>query len=280
MLPRVAFCSSVVAVTFSCVLFSAQNDTRAEAFEVASIRQNASGERAMTYHMPAGSQLLVTNMPVFEIIKLAYQLQSYQLVDGPGWITAERYDIVAKPPEGIQVTPRTFPLMLRRLLAERFGLTVRGESRPMSVYRLTRLRDDGKLGEKIQQSDLDCEPAARGRVNGAAQQAVERPPNRFGTPPCIIAINRGRLGISGLPLSTFVTWLAPMVNRFIVDDSRLTGAWDIDLTYTRPGADPSSASDPPSIFTAIQEQLGLKLESGIAPVDVIVITAISRPTQD
>jgi uncharacterized protein (TIGR03435 family) len=174
-----------------------------------------------------------------------------------------------------------FRPMLIDLLAERFQLKTRHESRELPVYKLVRLRDN-QLGPKLTPSPDDC---TSGRGVGPAAA-----PPADGRQPCGAFTRPGGFGVHGLPLAFFTRLLGPVTGRVVVDETGLTGVWDLELDYTPdvangangPGGPPAPAAsnDAPSLFTAVQEQLGLKLDASRAPVDVIVIERIARPSED
>jgi uncharacterized protein (TIGR03435 family) len=124
-------------------------------FEVASVKANKSGPGTMMMMRTLPTSFNVSNLPLRTLIMQAYRLSNYQLVGAPSWIDSERFDIVAKPPEGSR--PDQTPLMMRGLLADRFKLKVHAETRETQIYALVLARDDGKLGPKLSKSMDDCE---------------------------------------------------------------------------------------------------------------------------
>src|SRR6185503_18342712 len=123
-------------------------------FDVASVKTNKSGPTMMMMRtLPTSFN--VTNVPLRLLISQAYRLSPYQMVGAPSWIDSERFDIVAKAPEGSR--PDQTPLMLRGLLAERFKLKVHGETREVPIYALVLARSDGKLGPKLSKTTDDCQ---------------------------------------------------------------------------------------------------------------------------
>jgi uncharacterized protein (TIGR03435 family) len=262
------------------------------AFEVASVKPNKSGDGGVRLGIQPGGRLTATNVPLRLLIRNAYQIQDFQLVGAPDWIAAERFDVVAKadgdvPPPQPGGPPSALQLMMRTLLAERFKLAVHHETRELPVYALVVARSDGKLGSQLQASTTDCAAimaAARGRGGPPALS----PPGR---PPCGISLAPGRLGGGGFPLSQLATTLSQFVQRMVVDRTGLAGNFDFELTWTPdqfpqgpppPDAPPLPPIDPngPSIYTAVQEQLGLKLDSRRDAVDVLVVDRVERPTED
>jgi len=270
-------------------------------FEVASVKPNKTGDPRVMLGIQPGGRFNASNVPVRLLIRNAYQVQDSQLVGGPGWIANERFDIVAKaegnflPPQPGSVGP--MQIMMRNLLKERFKLVVHNEAREMPIYALVLARSDGKLGTQLRQSTVDCAKMAaeRGRAGGP-------PP---GPPPpgermqCGMRIGGGQLMGGGFPMSQLAQTLSTFAQRTVVDRTGLSGAWDIDLNWTPdpgqsggpfgplPGGPPPGVPAPPpidpngpSLFTALQEQLGLKLESTRGPVDVLVIDSVEMPTPD
>jgi uncharacterized protein (TIGR03435 family) len=214
-----------------------------------------------------GGRLLV-NAPVRLMLMNAYGIQFSQIAGATDWLSSETWSVDARA----QGDPSRDELMfmLQSLLADRFHLKVHRESREISVYSLTVSRNGPKLS-------APKEGGCTTPVSGQPEPA---------TPPC------GRVRISMLPsgvlmeggratIAELVRVLAIPLSRPVVDHTALNGAYDIRLHFTDeapgPTPRPADAADA-GIFTAIQEQLGLKLETGRAPVDVLVIDHVERPT--
>jgi bla regulator protein blaR1 len=263
-------------------------------FEVASVKQNRSGEGFIRVGMAPGGRFTATNVPLRQLILMAYQVQPFQIVGGPSWIASDRFDIVAKaagdmPPSAPGVVG-PMQLMMRTLLGDRFKLTLHNEQKEMPIYTLVLAKADGKLGPQLRQSTTDCASIMR----AAAQRGGPPPPPSFSEPmQCGMRVFPGALSAGGFPLSQLAQFLSSTVQRVVVDRTGLTGNFDLNMTWTPdqmpqgrgdppPGAPPLPAIDPngPSIFTAVQEQLGLKLESTKGPVDVLVIDRAEHPSED
>jgi uncharacterized protein (TIGR03435 family) len=297
---RTAFLGILLVVTG----YAATGRLRAQAqasppgpsFEVASVKPNKSGDGRVMIGMQPGGRFTTTNVPLRMLIRSAYQLQDFQIVGAPDWINSERFDIIAKaegdvPPPPIG-TPGPMQFMIRNLLAERFKLVVHTDTRDLPIYAMVPARSDGKPGPQLRPSTIDCAAMmARGR-NGGPPPTPPAPGER---PACGMRIGAGTMSAGGFPLSQLATTLSQFVQRVVVDRSGLTGNYDLDLTWTPdrslqggpggpppPGAPPLPPVDPdgPSIFTAIQEQLGLKLDAQRGPVEVLVIDSVERPTPD
>jgi uncharacterized protein (TIGR03435 family) len=264
-------------------------------FEVASVRPNMSGDnKTSSQTLPGGRYNAINNLPR-QLIMRAYGLQDQQLVGAPDWISSERFDIVAKAEGELgpvllrDGNPSRLQLMIRSLLEERFKLKVHREPRQVDIYALIPVRTDGRLGPQLKPSTIDCEALRAARRKGGPGPEPEKPGER---PQCGARMVAGELITGGLPLGELVSTLAGTVGRSVVDRTGLTGNYDIHLKWTpdfvrqrAPGDvvringiefDPSG----PSIFTALQEQLGLKLESERGTVEALVIDHIERPSPD
>jgi bla regulator protein BlaR1 len=275
----------------------APQSNAAPAFEVASIKPNNSGDGRVMIGGQPGGRFTASNVPLKLLIRQAYQLQDFQIIGGPSWIASDRYDIVAKAEDGTPPEPpsldRTAPsriqLMIRALLAERFQLVTHNETRELPIYALVLARSDGKLGPDLHKSEVDCNAAfaaARGRGGLPPPPGPPQPGER---PSCGIRIGMGNLAMGGTPLSQFANSLAMFVGRTVQDKTGLAGNYDVSLTWTPdqmpqrpPGAPELPPVDPngPSIFTAVQEQLGLKLDSQKGSVSVMIIDRAERPKEN
>jgi len=281
---------SLLAVVGWCDVLrvGAQAPAGAPAFEVASVKPNKSGDRRIMLGMQPGGRFTATNVPLRMLIRNAYRLQDFQLVGGPGWITSDHFDIVAKA-EG-DVPQDQVQLMMRALLAERFKLVVHNDTRELPMYALVLARPDGKPGPKLRPAATDCEALmARGRGRSGPPPAPPAP----GAPmTCGMRMAPGNLLAGGMQLSQLATTLSQLVGRVVQDRTGLTGQFDFELLFTpeqMPQGPPPGANAPnlppidpngPSVFTALQEQLGLKLESTKGAVDVLVIDSVEQPTVD
>jgi uncharacterized protein (TIGR03435 family) len=291
---RIIVPSAIAVAICTAGLNAGQAPERAPApssFEAASVKANRSGDSGSSTRRQPGGRFNVVNTPLRNLITLAYAIQGYQLVDAPDWVSTERFDIVAKlegdpPPMPPGTLSDPMLVALRSLLTERFTLTIHRETRDMDIYALTMARADRRLGPALKPSTQDCAAwAARG---GGPPPAAA---TGGATPPvmCGIRGQQGRVLFGGSPLSMFATALAGPVGRVVVDRTGLTGAWDFELTFSgdpqrglpSPGVEPPP-DDPnaPSLFTALQEQLGLKLEATKGPVEVVVVDRVERPAPD
>jgi len=263
----------------------------APTFEVASVKQNTSGEGFMRVELPPGNRLSITNLPLRQLVTMAYQLQQFQLVGGPSWITSDRFDIIAK----VEGEPKPFVpgqqpaamLALRTLLAERFKLKLHKETRDVDVYALVMVKP-GVTGPDLKPSSTDCVAIANARRGGLPPGPPPAPPGPNDPFPCGLMGTPGMIRMGGMPISQMTQMLTNQTGRMGFDRTNLSGNWDFSLRYAfeqrggqpLPPGVPAPDPDAPSLFTALQEQLGLKLESTKAPVEMTVVDSVEHPTND
>ena len=229
------------------------------AFEVASIRPTPpDAQCGMIEPLPGGS-LRIDCLPLHTIVMWAYNVQDFQVTGGPPWVSATRWDILAKPPAagdageppkgGAQAGSPSPPAQenlgltrrrLRTLLADRFGLVLRHEMREHTIYVMTVAKSGSKLKE--------AEPGP-----------IRRRP--------------GQIVGSGVTIGALAQFLAVDLREPVTDETGLTGKYAFTLEWA---ADPARDAGP-SVFTAIQEQLGLRLDARKAPVETLVIERASKP---
>jgi bla regulator protein blaR1 len=267
-------------------------DPGSVSFEVASVKPNKSGDGRVMISMPPTGRYTATNVPARLMIQQSYGLQPFQIVGGPAWMTSDRFDIVAKAPDGF--APDQIRGMVRALLADRFKFKAHMETREMPIYALMLAKSDGKLGPNLKTSTTDCAALAKERRAAGPPPVPQQP----GEPiQCGFMVGAGNMNAGGMPMTELARSLSGFVNRIVIDKTGLTGNYDFQLAYTPDGrgggplgplagAPPigadAPAADPnrPSLFTALQEQLGLKLDSQKGPVEVLVIDSIEQPTED
>ena len=236
---------TLIIIAFSAVQPLVAQQTTAK-FEVASVHLNKSGERRYGVN-PKGSRFTATNMSLFLLVQWAYEMEDFRISGGSSWLKSDRFDIAADA-----AAPHTiaqFRLLLQQLLRDRFQLEVHKQPKELAIYELTVAKGGMKLKE------AKC-VGAPGPAN-----------------PCGGTSGSGRGGLIGraVPMATLAKDLSGMLERPVLDKTKLMGEYDFDLTWTpdetsRRGpadADEQQASaNGPSLFTAIQEQLGLALKSG------------------
>jgi len=270
---------------------------------VASVKRNTAGGGLIRI-MPGN--ISVTGMPAGMLVRLAYGLQDFQMTGGPGWLFSDRFDIEAKVEGPISQGGPTFvQTVFRQLLADRFNLKTHKETRELPIFALVLARSDGRLGPNLTRSSDECVAmmTTRGRGPSGPDGRGGPPPDGRGGPatlnfdgpaPCGGRLGGiGRLRAGGTTIEQFASGLlSERAQRVVIDKTGLTGYYDIALTYTPapdqlprglapPGAPPPPIDpDGPSLFTAIQEQLGLKLQDQRGPVEIFVIDSIDKPTEN
>lgn len=295
----------VLPLVFVCLIacprrIHGQAETRLT-FEAASVKPSNSASLLRRMGVP-GDRFIAKNEPLISLIAVAYglpgplpqPLPNYKLAGGPNWINSDRFDIEAKAlgdvVRGTEGTRRK-QLMLQMLLADRFKLVVRHEMKEQSVYELVLARRNRALGAKLRPSKID---------RAALQSNSSNPPTlrpAFGTPACeaaggICAPGVNMSGVfkgSAVTMAELITYLSRWLDRAVFDRTGLAGAFDVELQFaseglqglpTGPPGMERAPNDNPSIFVAVQEQLGLKLASTKRPVDVLVIDHAEKPTPD
>jgi uncharacterized protein (TIGR03435 family) len=262
-------------------------------FEVVSVKVNRA-EDGNVYINRQGTRYVASGVTLRLLLRLAYDVQSDQINGGPKWTDTGHFDIVATekegtphPPAVIGGPPTPEQLMIRSLLGDRFGLRVHRETRQRPVYVLVPARKDRKPGPALKLVDVDCAAQYAPRDRATAQSEA-RDPNRCGTKvgPGLVIAQAQTMGQLAATLATLSN-TGMSLDRPIVDGTGLAGVFDATLRFTPdripagPAA-PATSIDPdsPSIFTALQEQLGLKLEPRTGPVDVLVIDRAELPSEN
>jgi len=270
----------VVHATAVIALEGIAQDDRIPTFEVASIKPQE-GDPGFVPSSP--ERFVDANATLRSLIAWAWNIRGFQIEGGPGWAESQRFDVSARAPQ--RVTERTMRLMVRELLADRFQLRVRVEPRQMARYVLRTARVDGRLGPGLQPASVDCAAVLAERFGAPAPAGSDAPVClwRVGISPPV-----ARMFVDGAPLSEFAGLLERLLNRKVVDSTGLTGPYDVRLEFSSdqlpmavPAADPAATPQPArdglSLSTALQDQLGLTLESERGPVDVIVIESAQLP---
>ena len=257
-------------------------------FAVASIKPNREKTTLMGVRQFSHGRLIAENTPLRFLIGVAYKRRDgwFEISGAPGWVDSERYDITAKA-EGDATNEQMYP-MLRTLLADRFQLKFHRETKDLPVYFLT----PAKRGLKLPNSK------ARGCFAGISGAQPPRPqPGKLPAIPCgnvVIGLSPQGLRLQGgeTTMQRLAASLAGVLRRTVIDKTGFSGTFDIDLEFTpddslagipargEPGALPAApAADAaaPSIFTALQEQCGLRLEPAKGPVSVFIIDGAAKP---
>jgi len=280
---------ALAAVIALSATVSAQQ-TPPSTFEVATLKVNKSRNSGQSIRRMPGGRVTATNMPVRRLVEFVYQLQPFQVVESPSWMATERVDLVAKlegapafQPPGSPTDP--YLLALRALIVDRFTLKTHRAMREQDIYALVMAKPGGAPGPALKTSADDCEALMAKISRGEIPIPPPRGANEI--PLCGMRGRPDSLRAGGTPMTQFANFLAGRTGRMVVDRTGLAGSWDFTLTFAvdrsllPPGADaPPPDPDAPSFFTAIQEQLGLKLEGTKGPVDVLVIDSAEHLTED
>ena len=236
---------------------AAPTGQKAPAFEVASIKENTTIAEGGGGRFILGGGIAMRHMPARNYVTIAFQLEQYQLVGAPDWMTTTYYDVQAKP-AATATRDETFK-MLQGLLFDRFQLRFHRESKELDGYSLVMVRA-GQLGPNLHRSSVDCEKAfattprcREGFITGSTFKTV------------------------GAPIYALVNVVVGQTRAPVLDQTQLSGTFDLDLHWS---PDLAATDDATSIFTALREQLGLKLERRRVPTEMFVIDHVEKPTQD
>jgi uncharacterized protein (TIGR03435 family) len=236
------------------------------AFEVASIKPNHSGDRFPSLGPTTGGKFTVSNATVMWLLHTAYKLDDFRIVGLPPWTNTERFDITAKAADG-NATADQLRQMIQALLADRFQMTVHRENREQQLFALT----VAKSGPKLQKVKSDTCPDTGTQAN-----------------PCggFRIFKRSQMWGNTVTVAQFAAELTYFMERMVVDKTGIPGVFDIRVEWTPEhfGPEPGETVKPdeanPTLFTAVQEQLGLKLQAEKGPVEVLVIDKVSRPVEN
>jgi uncharacterized protein (TIGR03435 family) len=280
--------SRIVAILLAAVLSTGLTaQQQAPAFDVASIKPNVSTATAAFQLTPNG-RFTATNTSLRALILRAYGLHDSQLIGAPDWIAAERFDVDARVDPAPAGGPNALLPLVRTLLIERFRLKTHDEMRELPAYVLTFARDDRRLGSQIRPTQADCSGKSH------PTQAEIRAQARDGWAPCGMSFMttfvdssdvalKVRIRRSAVTMGQFATALQANVDRPVVDRTGLEGVFDIEYSFAQqPAANAPGGQDnnQPLLLVALEEQLGLKLESRRTAVPVVVIDLVERPAPD
>jgi len=248
-------------------------------FEVASVKPNPSRTGVRGHSYP-GDRFEAKNVPLRDLIMVAYgrpgQLLTFpEMAGGPPWIDSDRFDVSAKVASNASSSVAQKQLMVRTLLSERFKLVAHFDKRVLPVYALVRSRKDGALGPALHRADIDCEPVLASQP-GRRERCL------------LYALPSGDLILRGQSIDGLANALTMLLGRVVVNQTGLTGGFDADAKFnpeglpgmaSAPAADRPVNSNPP-LLTVLQEQLGLRLESTKAAVDVLVVETAEHPSEN
>lgn len=225
------------------------------AFEVATIKPSTSNEPNGNFRI-GDHRIYIENQTVNRLITFAYSIHEQQLIDGPAWFSTLRYDIVGQADIDGSPNLQQIQEMLRKLLAERFQLKCHREKRELSIYAITLSKNGPKFLKN--EENPNALPGQTGSRNDGRQL------RRF----------------TNNTMSDFALGMQDFLDRPAVDRTGLTGRYDFALEWTPEDLAANGANPGPSLFTAIQEQLGLKLERVKGPADVLVVDSVAKPSEN
>ena len=240
-------------------------------FDVISLRQNRSGDAILSLTGGVRGRYSATNVPAGVLLRAAHRVQPTQIVGLPEWATRDRWDVVATIPEGPATGERQMAL-LRNMLQDRFSLAFHVETRELPVYALVTAAGGPKPG--LRPVTFNCDDITAGR--SAPPPGVQR---------CGLMVKPSMAMVStGQPVAGIRGVLAQFVDRLIVDRTGLKDTYEFELRWTPDATTVGlpAPTDPnaPSLFTALEEQLGLRLEPARAQVEVMVIDRFERPAEN
>jgi uncharacterized protein (TIGR03435 family) len=245
----------VMEIVWPALVFAATSIAQTATFDVASVKPSGTGATERSLTQSPGARLTTSNATARMLIMLAYQVMPDQISGGPGWLESDGFDIEAKGADA-KATPAQFRRMVQSLLADRFQLKVHRVTNDRSLYALVPAKNGPKL---VEASGDDAETGVR----------IEGP---------------GRITGVKATMSMLASALSKTLRSRVVDQTDLKGAYTFRLKFvpdqkpSQPDGDGAApAADGPSIFAALQEQLGLTLKATRGPVEVLVIDRAEKP---
>lgn len=252
-------------------------------FEVASIKPASPDEDGMMMRFLPGGGLNIKNLTLKGMIAFAWRVESFQISGGPSWFDIARFDIVAK--SEAPATPDETKDMLQVLLKDRFHLTMNQETKELPIYAIVLARKDGKLGPGlIEAKEGSCKPPDPSKFDRPAEPGELPVCNRM-------MVGAKQIGAVSVRVGDLTASLSRLLGRNVVDKTGLTGKYNIQMKWSpdetqavqaAPATQPALAGDAlgSSIFTAFQEQLGLKLEAQKGPVKVLIVESADNPSEN
>lgn len=253
---------------------AAQGPGTPATFEAASIKRNLSDDGFADGGFSSGGRITAVNVTLVNLMTAAYATAPDRIEGGPAWVRQDRFDVVATANRNASVAETR--QMLRSLLAERFSLITKNETRERPVFTLTSTRRDRQPGPGLRATTPEC-AASRTSAESAAPEGGPPSPS---DPPCgRVAFGGGILSGRAVGIGQIAASLSGLVGRSVTDRSGLDGLYDFELRFSRQGSNPGPA-DPPEIFTALREQLAFRLEAARGQVDVLLVVSAAQPSVD
>jgi uncharacterized protein (TIGR03435 family) len=274
----------------------AQAESRAS-FDVVSVKPNRTNQGIPLVVFQPGGRMIAGNVVVRQVILVAYGLDDIQIVNAPDWTATERFVIEARTSDA---TPTdAIRTMLRTMLAERFGFVAHTERRELPMLALTMARSDKRPGPNLRASGPECAPIKP--PEGVPMPPPPPPPPAGNAAPMRIILPRdeplrrrcgamlapGWFSARSITMQELTSPLTQLMRRPVVDETGLTGEFDLDVFFQPEGLagalvgpPPAALSDAPGLTTALQDELGLRLESRRGPLDVLVVDRIERPSEN
>jgi len=279
------------ALALSMAATASAQSPATQNFDVVSIKKSESTTQGGGMRSRPDGGMTMTNQPIRSILLSASPVQTREVIGLPDWANTERYDVTVKPPEG--ATREQVREMWRAMFADRMKLTAHVEQRERDVYSMVLAHADGRLGPELKKSTLDCGP----RPAGSPPPPPPPPPSGPPSPKdfvnrCGMMMGPSVIVSGGMPMNNLAASLYGMVGGEVENQTGLEGFYAFTLTFSRQrtGAAPLEATvnaaaagaseDLPDVFTALQEQLGLKLVRGKKMMPVFVVDHIERPTEN
>jgi uncharacterized protein (TIGR03435 family) len=280
----------IVGMTNATVLRAQSASLATPKFEVASIKP-ITGRSFDTGNMvdlnfirgmaraSRDGRFFMTGVPLHYLIQLGYNVRDFQVLGGPSWTNSDGYEVIAKA-EGNASFDQMRP-MLQALLAERFNLMLHRETRELPVHELTVAKGGLKIVAAKEGSCVTLDPN-------------NPPPLKPGSPPPPLNICGGvrrqmagapperidRIAAVGISMARLIEMLSDELGSTVLDKTGFTGTFDLHLEFARDEAIVNGTSSGPSLATAVQDQLGLRLQSAKGPVEVLVIDSVQRPSEN
>jgi uncharacterized protein (TIGR03435 family) len=219
------------------------------------------------------------DITLLNLINYAFDMRAFRIQGGPGWISTTRWEVIAKAERA--VTAGEMRRLVQRLLQDRFALRTHVETRDLPIYQLVMSREDRRLGPNIKPAQFDCEPFLAGLR--PPREAPLDPVTKFPLCGAIVGVASGgaTMRLHGHSMARFAPLLQTEVQRMVIDKSGLDGSFDIELKYqseSMPRLSGAPSQEGLPLFTALREQLGLRLEADRGQVEVLVIDQAEQPT--